>query len=400
MQVNFAGFKSWSTASTACRCTSNTRPERHELRPHHHDAGCARSTATRPSAYVRSRGTYQVSRRRASGRPTPRRDIGRISRQQDFIRARHPPGHREGRPQPDRRSPNLVDVGVSRRRARREHHAGQDLIDLGNRFRNFDPDDLTDLLRRRLATGGVGRRRSVLVLNEAAPSRSSPSSAASDRRASDVLRRRCGSRCSTAPARATRARPTPPTDSPRGFTVTRAGVDDSTFRNDITTVRYAPGARPGASVVARTSTWTRRSRRIRRSPTSEHQVTLVTGRDFTGVREDWRPRGLRQYLPGAVRRTRRRRPRGRGADHHDAPRRQLPGTTIASGGPTATPTIRRAGAESPDRQPARSRVRLPADRGRRLRHDGAPVAGPGRAPGDYGWAARQPEEHARSTGHR
>src|SRR5262245_8389431 len=102
------------------------------------EAGCHTLDPVEALAYVRSR-RYEEQ---INGRwvEDPRADLGRIARQQDFIRRALSRAIDRGARHPGTLD-RLIDVGLSGITVDSELTAG-DIFDLGTRFRSFDPDSL------------------------------------------------------------------------------------------------------------------------------------------------------------------------------------------------------------------------------------------------------------------
>ena len=100
--------------------------------------GCRTLDPTEALAYVRSRHYEEF----IGGRwvEDPRSDLGRIARQQDFIRRALSRAIDRGARNPGTLD-QLIDVGLSGITVDGELTAG-DIFDLGTRFRSFDPDSL------------------------------------------------------------------------------------------------------------------------------------------------------------------------------------------------------------------------------------------------------------------
>ncbi len=102
------------------------------------EAGCHTLDATEALAYVRSR--YYEERIDGRWVTDLRSDIGRIARQQDFIRRALSRAIDRGARNPGTLD-QLIDVGLSGITVDDELTA-DDIFDLGTRFRSFDPDSL------------------------------------------------------------------------------------------------------------------------------------------------------------------------------------------------------------------------------------------------------------------
>jgi polyisoprenyl-teichoic acid--peptidoglycan teichoic acid transferase len=102
------------------------------------EAGCHTLDPTEALSYVRSR--YYEERIDGRWVMDPRSDIGRIERQQDFIRRALSRAIDRGARNPGTLD-QLIDVGLQGITVDGDLTA-DDIFDLGTRFRSFDPDDL------------------------------------------------------------------------------------------------------------------------------------------------------------------------------------------------------------------------------------------------------------------
>jgi polyisoprenyl-teichoic acid--peptidoglycan teichoic acid transferase len=240
------------------------------------EAGCVNLDGEQALAYVRARAfqTYVDG----SWRTDPTGDLGRISRQQDFIR-------RALRHAVDRglRNPltldELIDVGLDSVVVD-DVLTADDIFDLGGRFRTFNPETL-DLYALPVYDDTVGGASIVRMVDlEAQP-------------ILDLFRGldagdvepggvrvmvlngsgRAGEAVSTAEALAS-----------AGFGVAGTGEADA-FGLERTTVRYAPGQLPAADLVAR---WLVSGAELVEVPGEElgADVVLVTGTDYAGLRTE------------------------------------------------------------------------------------------------------------------
>ena len=137
VQVDFASFRGLVEAidgvpiyvPARARRGDRSRPARRRL-PH---AGPDRGARLRPLPPLRGADRLAVGR-------GPRSDIGRIARQQDFIRRALSRAIDRGARNPGTLD-QLIDVGLSGITVDSRLTAG-DIFDLGTRFRSFDPDNL------------------------------------------------------------------------------------------------------------------------------------------------------------------------------------------------------------------------------------------------------------------
>ena len=142
VQVDFAGFKSLVAvlggipiyfATPVADGSSEGSSGLHIDYP-----GCTMLDPTGALAYVRSRHLYRIINGHRVYDGTS--DLGRISRQQDFIKRVLQRAIAQGARNPFKLV-SMVDIGVRNIALDRETTA-QDLIDLGTTFRNFDPATL------------------------------------------------------------------------------------------------------------------------------------------------------------------------------------------------------------------------------------------------------------------
>ena len=129
-----------------------------------YDPGCVTLTGDQALAFARSR-HYEIWRPETRRwEKDPSSDFGRISRQQEFIKASLRKAVSKGV-----RNPFVLRelVGVAQRNVTLDTEFSiQNLIDLGMQFRNFDPEQLQTFTPS--ATGTMVGAASVLMLNQAA----------------------------------------------------------------------------------------------------------------------------------------------------------------------------------------------------------------------------------------
>jgi polyisoprenyl-teichoic acid--peptidoglycan teichoic acid transferase len=240
------------------------------------EAGCVTLDGEQALAYVRSR-AFQVYVD-GSWRTDPTGDLGRISRQQDFIR-------RALRHAVDRglRNPltldELIDVGLDSVVVD-DVLTADDILDLGSRFRTFNPETL-DLYALPVFDDTVGGASIVRM---------------SDLEAQPILDLFRGLEAGevepggvrvmvlNGSGRAGEAVATAEALSSAGFGVAGTGEAD-TFGLERTTIRYAPGQLPAADLVAR---WLVSGAELVEVPGEElgADVVLVTGTDYAGLRTE------------------------------------------------------------------------------------------------------------------
>jgi LCP family protein required for cell wall assembly len=278
VQVDFAGFKQLVELLDGMPIYFATpvRDTRSGLNVQ--TAGCHRLTPDSALAYVRSRHLlYLDDRGRWVSDPTS--DLGRISRQQDFIKRVLTRAIAQGARNPVKLA-SFVDAGVQNIRLDEDTTPG-DLVDLGSAFRNFDPSSLqtfslpvTDVYR-----GGAlvlelqpSAAEPILALfrgtGEAAGAELSPTTVAVQ-----VLN---GSGAQDQAGEATAILAT------AGFKVDRPNSARGVERTE---VRYPPGQEAAAVLVAR---------HLFADPVlvpdlDVRQVTVVTGPDFVAAILEPRP---------------------------------------------------------------------------------------------------------------
>ena len=305
------------------------------LRPRHRRRPAASpSTASRPSRYVRSRHfqCYEDGRWRTD----PSGDLGRISRQQDFIvRALHRAG-RPGRAQPvtlDR----LVDAGLATVTVD-DLLTADDIIDLGRAFRSFDPGVARHSTPSRPCRARSGAPSILRLRGRGGPA--DPRPLPRHRRAGPAPERRPGAGAQR--LRASPARPAQTSDAlaAAGFGAAGTGRGRALRRHRDASSATRRGARPrptwwpATSIPAPASSWSRG----RSTPTSSSSPAQA----YAGVRAEPRPAGpsttattTTTTVPPRRRPRRATRPARRHHVHH---RRRLrargaPGASTADLGP-------------------------------------------------------------------
>ena len=216
-------------------------------------AGCVTLNGDQALAYARSR--HYEYRSGDRWRTDGTGDLGRISRQQDFIRRTLVKAVARGVRNPIVLN-ELIDVGI-RNVTVDSSLSARDLIRLGNRFRELDPSKI-DMYTVPITPTSINGAAVLLLQEEAAqpvldvfrglPTRR-PVTALPSRRRRRSRRRRSRSRCSTVQGSAgsppRRARRSPAIS----FEVVDPGDADST-QYDRTVIRYAKGQEGAARTVA------------------------------------------------------------------------------------------------------------------------------------------------------
>lgn len=244
------------------------------------NAGCVHLDADQALAFARSRYLqYQTPNGRWKSDPTS--DIGRVSRQQAFIRQVLRRAISQGARNPATLA-RMVDAGT-KKIALDQFTTAQDLIDLGRVFRNFDPESLvTQQLPVDNAYHG-GAAALDLREDEAepilAPYRGTGSGGAEERLPASVT-----IRVVNGTGVRNQGADTTSLFAARGFKVASPGAD-AIDRPYQTLVRYRPGDESGALLVARYLPVDP----ILIADDQVAEVTVVTGPDFATVLESPRP---------------------------------------------------------------------------------------------------------------
>lgn len=288
VQVNFQGFKEivdiidgvplWFNNPARDKNTGLLVPT----------TGCITLEGDQALAFVRSR--YYQSQIDGRWVADPSSDYGRIKRQQAFVRAALNKAIAKGARNPlelqsmieAAQGEVVLDDTLSLRT----------LLDIGDRFRDFDPSSLEVLT---LPTrGGMAGAASVVYLQEA---EAQPvldvfrgNSILNNALALVRIEVRNGSGV------AGQGRQVSEALSREGFTVTKA-VDASDFRNGRTTILHAPGQLLPAVLVAR---YLDVDAPIEEATEDlgDAGVVVVTGDDWPGVRDEPRPlEDFQRYLP-------------------------------------------------------------------------------------------------------
>jgi len=240
--------------------------------------GCTTLDGVQGLAYARSR--YFETYQNGHWEQDPTSDIGRIARQQQFIKLALKRAISKGARNP------FVDsqlIGTAQKDVTLDNQlTTQDLLDLASQFHNFNPDDLQVFTPP--TTGSVIGGADVLLLDSLA---AQPifdkfrdlSSATNPNGGVEVS-------VTNGSGRAAQAQVVLAALAKAGFVTADSG-DASSFRNTHTTIRYAPGQEAAAVQVARY---------LPADPVFVvdrtlvgPQVVLATGLDFTGVSATPRP---------------------------------------------------------------------------------------------------------------
>ena len=247
--------------------------------------GCVTLDPVQALAFVRSRtyeqlidGEWEVD----LGLP----DIGRIGRQQAFIRKALSRASERGARNPGTLD-RLIDVGLAGITVDQGLTAG-DLFDLGRRFRSFDPDNLETYSLDGAVTPDAVGDADILRLDQRAAApildlfrEASPSASAAEDDidpASVRLRVLNGT-----------GQPQEATDAGAALEAVGFGIDglgdDPVLGNDRTHVEYPPGQEAAADLIAR---WLEGGAELEEVEGTDG-IVLITGSDWAGVRDSRRP---------------------------------------------------------------------------------------------------------------
>lgn len=281
VQVDLAGFQGLVNVLGGIPIWFSTPVRDNHAGLHVDNAGCTNLDQNGALAYARSRHFEYYDEDRGRWVHDAASDLARIDRQQDFIRRVIRRAIKQGWRNPTKLV-SFVNIGVQNITLD-EFTSPQDLITLGKRFRNFDPDSLksyslpvTDTFR-----GGA----EVLDLNEdeAQPIldvfRGTGSAMDQQVTAADVK-----VQVLNGTGKSNQAADTAGRLAAVGFTTRPPGSTSSVLRTE---VRYRPGDEAAAVLVARY---------LGADPTlvpdpdaSMGEVTVVTGPDFFAARDTPRP---------------------------------------------------------------------------------------------------------------
>jgi polyisoprenyl-teichoic acid--peptidoglycan teichoic acid transferase len=241
-------------------------------------AGCHALNASQALAYVRSR--HYQQRIDGRWRSDNLADIGRIARQQDFIRRALSRAIDRGARNPGTLD-QLIDVALSGITVDNRLTAG-DIFDLGTRFRSFKPDSLQTYSLEgtpdtyngasilRLVEGPKTDATLAIFRGGDARGKLSPTGVRlTVRNGTGVMNQGADA------AEALRG---------AGFGALVSG-DEPGGGSDGTVVRYPPGQAAAADLVAR---WLEGGAKLEEAPTA-HGIEVVTGSDWQGVRSEAAP---------------------------------------------------------------------------------------------------------------
>jgi LCP family protein required for cell wall assembly len=288
LQVDFAGFKGlvdavdgvevYLPAPVRDRAADGSNPSGLDIT----DSGCISLSGDQALSYVRSRHFQELID--GTWRADPSGDIGRITRQQDFIRRAMREAISKDLLNPARVN-ELVDVAIDNVTVDRDLDAG-DLVSLGKRFRSLTPESLQQFTLP-VENGNVGGA-SVLFLQEGSQAqdvldvfRGAEPAAPEDVAPAAVTVRvlnGTGVRGQAAAARDGLA--------VAGFTV--AGVGDGSSGTSVTTIRYGAGQEAKAALLRRFLV--EPTANLVEDPALEGvDAVLLTGDTYAGVLAEPRP---------------------------------------------------------------------------------------------------------------
>lgn len=283
VQVNFFGFKKLVNELGGVNVWFNYPARDKNTGLAQLDAGCATLDGDQALAFARSR--YYEAQIKGKWTQDPYSDFDRIKRQQYFIKQAMKKAIDKGARNPVEMA-NLIGV-AQQYVVIDDTLTAKDLLDVGQRFQDFDPDTLEQYSLGDYSRAGQAGAASVVFLDvqKAQPvlDQFRGVSILMNAEAATRVAVRNGSGRAGAGAQAV--------DDLRkaGFTVPDDAVDDSSFRNTGTVVRYGPGMKQLAVLVAR---YTDTKVTFEEDPAmaeGDVNVVLVVGKDFTGVRGDPRP---------------------------------------------------------------------------------------------------------------
>jgi len=244
--------------------------------------GCVMLNGTDALAYARSR--HFETKTGNGGKAwvgDPSSDFGRINRQQQFIKLALKRAIVKGARNPFVLN-QLIDVGIGSVRLD-DQLTTQDLLKLGNQFRDFNPDSLQVYTPAATGTVTAGGADVLLLDNAGAQPIFDKFRAQSD--ADNPLRAiqvqvqngsGAGSQAQLVLKQLT------------GFGFTPVGSSDSSsFRNAHSQIRYAPGTEASAVELARYVDGAPQF--VKDSTLTGTSLILVTGQDFHGLRAEARP---------------------------------------------------------------------------------------------------------------
>jgi LCP family protein required for cell wall assembly len=280
LQVNFAAFRSLVDALDGVNIWFDQPARDANTGLNVTDSGCQTLDGVQALAYARSR--HYTALINGVWTEDPTSDLGRIARQQYFIKQAAKKAIARGA-----RNPIELNslIGIAQQYMKIDDTlTPQQILDLGDKFNTFEPDDL--VLYTPDVTGGWAGAASVLYLNEQAAKPifdifRGKNPFVDVNGATTVEVRNGTGRVGQGQSAADQLKA-------RGFTITGV-TDDRSQKNDTTVIRYAPGFLRSAVVVA---TYLDGNPTFQEDPSlasTSTWVAVVVGRDFTSVRDSARP---------------------------------------------------------------------------------------------------------------
>jgi polyisoprenyl-teichoic acid--peptidoglycan teichoic acid transferase len=244
--------------------------------------GCVTLNPEQALAYVRSR--HYEERIDGDWVTDPSSDLGRIARQQDFIRRALSRAIDKGARNP-RKLDRLINVGLDGITVD-DALTANDIFRLGNRFRRFDPEDLVSYSVP-VEQDNVGEAQILRLVEDEAEQvlsifRGDPepeTEESDDDKATPASVRLQVLNGSGEPGQAS--------DAARelgaaGFNVSRTG-EATSFDHERTLVQYPAGQRDAADLVAR---WLVSGAQLEQVDDDGSGIVLVTGDDWQGLRSE------------------------------------------------------------------------------------------------------------------
>lgn len=293
IQVNFFGFKQLVDSIEGVNVYFNYPAKDDNTGLNVTEAGCKTLTGDQALAFARSR--HYTAKIDGRWQEDATSDHGRIARQQYFIKQAMKKAIEKGARNPIQMA-NLIGV-AQQYIVIDDSLTGEQILDLGARFNEFNPEDLQ--VYEPYTKDGFAGPAAVLFLQEQ-PSQEMFNIFRGVNPTLNVLASvRVEVRNGT--GKAGEGQDVANDLTKRGFSVTGV-TDDKSFRNDKTVIKYAPGDgnKLAAVVVARFLDGPPTFEEDPSLTGTDHTVALVVGKDFPGVRKEWRPlEEFSQYLPAA-----------------------------------------------------------------------------------------------------
>jgi len=255
--------------------------------------GCVTLDGQRALEFARSR-HYEAQTGPFTWEPDVSSDLGRVARQQEFIRAAMKKAIDRGA-----RNPFTLSqlIGVAQKSVQLDYGVTtQTLLDLGEQFRDFDPDTLE--VMQPPVTGTMVGAASVLLLNsaQAQPMFDIFRGVDPTRNIFKTVRVTVRSGGSTA----NRAKDVRDGLTRDGFTV--QADQNSIYKSDTTVIKYAQGANDQINKIVEVQAWFLArfiSAPVSVQPdptiTGDYPITLTVGNDWQGIRDANNPRPLSDF---------------------------------------------------------------------------------------------------------